>query len=407
MTRAQANPLVTRLSPPPIPSVHAWGKAYDGRLGPLIDLSQAVPGYPTHPEMLRLLGQAAASPAMTGYGPIEGEPVLRDAYAQHVSAVYGAEINADHIHITAGCNQAFMSTAIALTASGGSVALTNPYYFNHETTLSMLGIGHSLVQCDAVNGFLPDLNSAQAALATGARALVVVTPNNPTGAVYPKDLLYKLFKLCQEHGAWLIIDETYRDFLPEDFGRPHALLSEPGWEETLVLLYSFSKSFCIPGHRLGAITAGPGLVAEIAKVMDNMQICAPRAPQIAVATALPLLADWRAGNRQEIARRADALRQVFADLPQWEIGAIGAYFAFVRHPFAGQSSAAVAERLARQAGVVCIPGSYFGEGQDRYLRLAFANADVASIALLSDRLRWARLPLAGNSRQTGTGRPDG
>ena len=195
MTRAQANPLVTRLSPPPIPSVHAWGKAYDGGLGQLIDLSQAVPGYPTHPEMLRLLGQAAASPAMTGYGPIEGDPMLREAYAQHVSAVYGAEINADHIHITAGCNQAFMSTAIALTASGGSGALTNPYYFNHETTLSMLGIGHSLVQCDAVNGFLPDLNSAQAALATGARALVVVTPNNPTGAVYPKDLLYKLFKL--------------------------------------------------------------------------------------------------------------------------------------------------------------------------------------------------------------------
>lgn len=386
MSLAIANPLITRLLPPPIPSVHAWGRAYDGRLGPLIDLSQAVPGYPTHPEMLRLLGQAAASPEMTGYGPIEGETVLRDAYAQHVSAVYGAKVRADSIHITAGCNQAFMAAAIALTAAGDTVALTNPFYFNHETTLSMLGIGHSLVQCDAAHGFLPDLASAEAALAAGAKVLAVVTPNNPTGAVYPPDLLHALFKLCQKHGAWLILDETYRDFLPEDYGRPHALLSEPGWEETLVLLYSFSKSFCIPGHRLGAITAGPRLVAEIAKVMDNMQICAPRAPQAAVATALPLLADWRAGNRQEIAHRAEALKTVFAALPTWQIGAIGAYFAFVRHPFAEQSSAEVAERLAKQAGVVCIPGSYFGEGQERYLRLAFANADAASIALLRDRL---------------------
>ncbi|MGA1802013.1 aminotransferase [Rhizobium sp. HT1-10] len=387
MTRAEANPLITRLSPPPIPSVHAWGRAYDGRRGPLIDLSQAVPGYPTHPEMLRLLGEAAASPDMTGYGPIEGEPVLRKAYAHHVGAVYEADIGSEHIHITAGCNQAFMSVAIAVAASGDTIALTDPYYFNHQTTLSMLGIDYSLVHCDAANGFLPDLASAETALVAGARALVVVTPNNPTGAVYPKGLLHALFRLCQSHGAWLIVDETYRDFLPEGDARPHALLSEPGWEETLVLLYSFSKSFCIPGHRLGAITAGPALVAEIAKVMDNMQICAPRAPQTAVAWALPILADWRAGNRREIAHRAEVLRKVFADLPEWEIGAIGAYFAFVRHPFAGQSSAAVAERLARQAGVVCIPGSYFGADQENYLRLAFANADAASIALLTDRLR--------------------
>ena len=386
MPAAYPNPLITRLSPPPIPSVHAWGRAYDGSLGLLIDLSQAVPGYPTHPEMLRLLGEAAASPDLTGYGPIEGETVLRDAYAKHISAIYDADLQASHIHITAGCNQAFMCAAIALTGSGDTVALTNPFYFNHQTTLSMLGIRHSLVECDTANGFLPDVKSAEAALAAGAKALAVVTPNNPTGAVYPAELLHRLFTLCRQYGAWLIIDETYRDFLPDGQGRPHALLAEPGWEETLVLLYSFSKSFCIPGHRLGAITAGPELVAEIAKVMDNMQICAPRAPQVAVAAALPLLADWRAGNRLEIARRAETLREVFAALPEWEIGAIGAYFAFVRHPFVEQSSAEVAERLAKQAGVVCIPGSYFGAGQERYLRLAFANADSASIALLRDRL---------------------
>lgn len=387
MIAAKSNSLVSRLSPPPIPSVVAWGREYKGQKGPLIDLSQAVPGYPAHPEMLRLLGETAGQQAMTGYGPIEGEPALRKAYAAHVAELYGADISAANIHITAGCNQAFMCAAIALAGAGDTVALTNPFYFNHDTTLSMLGIGRRLVDCDPTAGFLPDLASAEAALAAGAKMLAVVTPNNPTGAVYPPDLLHELFMLCRKYGAWLVVDETYRDFLAEDYGRPHALLSEPGWEDTLVLLYSFSKSFCIPGHRLGAVTAGPKLIAELAKVMDNMQICAPRSAQIAVASALPVLADWRAGNRLEIARRAEALRLAFSGLAGWEIAAIGAYFAFVRHPLADRSSSEVAEDLARERGVVCIPGAYFGEGQERYLRLAFANADVASIGLLPDRLR--------------------
>ncbi|MGM4914379.1 aminotransferase [Rhizobium sp. 768_B6_N1_8] len=386
MTAAKFNPLASRLSAPPIPSVVAWGREYKGLKGPLIDLSQAVPGYPAHPEMLRLLGETAGQQAMTGYGPIEGEPLLRKTYAAHIAELYGAAISAGNIHITAGCNQAFMCAAIALAGAGDTVALTNPFYFNHDTTLSMLGIGRRLVDCDPANGFFPDPRSAEAALAAGAKMLAVVTPNNPTGAVYPPELLHELFVLCRKYGAWLILDETYRDFLGADYGRPHSLLSEPGWEDTLVLLYSFSKSFCIPGHRLGAITAGPKLVAEIAKVMDNMQICAPRSAQIAVASAIPLLADWRAGNRAEIARRADALRLVVSKLPGWEIGAIGAYFAFVRHPFADRSSSEVAEKLARESGIVCLPGAYFGEGQERYLRLAFANADVASIGLLSERL---------------------
>ncbi|MGO8666305.1 aspartate/tyrosine/aromatic aminotransferase, partial [Rhizobium ruizarguesonis] len=86
--------LVARLSAPPIPSVVAWRREYKGEKGPLIALSQAVPGYPAHPEMLRLLGEAAVQQAMTGYGPIEGEPLLRKTDAAHLAALYGADISA-------------------------------------------------------------------------------------------------------------------------------------------------------------------------------------------------------------------------------------------------------------------------------------------------------------------------
>src|SRR5690606_22745355 len=129
---------------------------------------------------------------------------------------------------------------------------------------------------------------------------------NPTGATYPAGLLGELFELCRRHGLWMIVDETYRDFLPLDGGPPHGLFAIPGWQDNLIGLYSFSKSFCIPGHRVGAVSAGKEVVTQIAKVMDNLQICAPRPPQAALAKAIPALGDWRRGNALEITARAKA-----------------------------------------------------------------------------------------------------
>ncbi|RFZ86795.1 aminotransferase [Shinella sp. WSJ-2] len=380
------NPLVETLAAPPIPHVFAWGDAYDGRNGPMIDLSQAVPGYPPHPDMLRLLGEYAASRAYTGYGPIEGEESLRKAYAAHLSEAYALPLAAGNVHVTAGCNQAFICAAMAIAGAGDAVLMTDPYYFNQETTLAMLGVKTRFAGCDSANGFLPDVVTIAAAITPDVRALALVSPNNPTGAVYPPALLAEIYDLCVACGIWLILDETYRDFLPVGAGRPHDLFGRAGWENTLISLYSFSKSFCIPGHRLGAITAGADVVEQVAKIMDNLQICPPRSAQAAVATALPLLADWREGNRLEIARRVEALLSTMAGAPAWKVGAVGAYFAFIGHPFAGVPSARVAEKLAKEAGILCLPGSYFGAGQEGYLRFAFANADSQTIALLRDRL---------------------
>jgi aspartate/methionine/tyrosine aminotransferase len=388
---AAFNPLISRLSPPPIPSVLAWAAAYDGAKGPLIDLSQAVPGYPPHPDMLAWLAEMAGSRTYTGYGAIEGEDVLRAAYAAHVSELYGATVTAANIHITSGANQAFMCLAMAVAGYGDTIAMTNPFYFNQDTTLAMLGIKSTLIACDPERSFLPDIDAVKAALVPGVKALVLVTPNNPTGAVYPPALLREIFMLCRQNGTWLILDETYRDFLDEGSGAPHDLLSIPSWEDNLALTYSFSKSYCIPGHRLGAITAGEAVVDQVAKIMDNLQICAPRAPQAAVAKAIPALADWRKDNRAEITTRVEALKDVMSRLPQWGLQAIGAYFAYISHPFGDVASELVSEKLAKEAGVVCLPGVYFGEGQQKYLRFAFANADAPTIRKLEARLAGFKL----------------
>lgn len=384
--QAPLNPSIASLSAPPIPLVQGWGRAYGGHAGPLIDLSQAVPGYPPERRMLDWLAEAAGSVAATGYGPIEGETALRAAYGGHQRGLYGASIGMENVHITSGCNQAFVTAAMAVAGAGDAVLMTNPCYFNHETTLAMLGIAARHVRCHADSGFLPKIEDVAAAIDGKVRALAIVTPNNPTGAVYPPTLLAELLKLCRDRGIWLILDETYRDFLPLDAGRPHDLFADPRWGENLIGLYSFSKSFCIPGYRLGAVTASPEVIAAIAAIMDNIQICAPRAPQMAVTKALPELTDWRARNRIEIANRADALRAALEGVKSWTLDAVGAYFAFLRHPFEGRSSVEVAERLAREAGIVTIPGSFFGPGNDRHLRVAFANATAGTLKELPERL---------------------
>jgi aspartate/methionine/tyrosine aminotransferase len=274
---------------------------------------------------------------------------------------------------------------MTLTGAGDHLLMTNPLYFNHESTLSMLGVGVRTVDVDPTNGFLPDPDAIRAAL-PGAKALALVSPNNPTGAVYPPALLEAIFEACREAGVWLIVDETYRDFTDTR----HGLLARDDWREGLVQLYSFSKSFCIPGHRLGAITAGAPVIAAVAKVMDNLQICAPRAAQHAVARAIEPLTEWRAGNRAEIETRAAAMRETMAQAPDWQIAAMGAYFAYIRHPFEGRGSVEVARGLAETVGVSCIPGAFFGTGQERYLRLAFANAGAGVIAGLAGRLHTYR-----------------
>jgi hypothetical protein len=381
------NPLTASLAPPPIPMVQRWARSYSGAHGPLIDLSQAVPGYPPHPDLLGWLGEAAASPACAGYGPIEGEAALRQAYAHHVAGLYRAGIAPGQVHITAGCNQAFVAALMTVAGPGDAVLMTNPCYFNHESTLAMLGIGQRFVDCRAGNGFLPDPAEVDRMLTPDIRAFVIVTPNNPTGATYPDALLQALFDICAARNVWLVIDETYRDFIDPDMAAPHGLFASPAWPRTLIQLYSFSKSFCIPGHRLGAIIAGEAVVAQVAKVMDNLQICAPRPAQVAVAKAVPALADWRAGNAREIARRAAAFIETMRQANAWSIEAIGAYFAYLRHPFDGRTSRTVAEALAREAGIVCLPGEFFGKGQDAFLRIAFANAGLDTIGLLGQRLK--------------------
>ena len=381
------SPRIEATDPPPIPAARAWAARYAGGAGPAIDLTQAVPGYPPPVALLDRLAEAGGSRAAAGYGPIDGDPALREALAADAAAFYGAPLGAADLAITAGCNLAFAMTMAVLAAGArGGVILPTPWYFNHRMALAMQGIPALPLPCRAEDGFLPDPARLEPLLAGGARALVLVTPNNPTGAVYPGAVIEACAALCRRHSAWLVIDETYRDFLPAAALPPHRLFQDPDWREGVVHLYSFSKAYCIPGHRVGAILAGPRMRTALMKALDTWQICAPRPAQAALAWAVPALAEWRAGNRDLMAERAGLFRRVAGQLPGWRLDALGAYFAYLRVPEAGPDAMAVAERLATERGLLTLPGPFFGPGQERHVRLAFANAGPEAIAEVQGRL---------------------
>lgn len=385
MAHPSAASTILATDAPPIPAARAWADRYDGRAGEAIDLTQAVPGYPPHPGLLERLASAAASRAAAGYGPILGDTALREALAADIAGSYGAPVGADDVAITAGCNLAFAMATATIASPGDAVLLPAPWYFNHRMALTMRGVEAVPLPCRAEDGFVPDPDRAAALLRPGIRAIVLVSPNNPTGAVYPPEIIARFAALARSRGIWLVVDETYRDFLPAG-APPHALFGDMAWRDHVVHLYSFSKAYCVPGHRVGAVVAGPRFMGEFAKAVDTLQICAPRHAQAALAWAIDALRPWREANRAIMAGRAEAFRAALAAAPSWRIDALGGYFAYLRLPDGAADAVAMAERLAARQGLLVLPGPFFGPGQERHLRLAFANADEAAIAAVPGRL---------------------
>ncbi len=382
------NPLLAPVAAPPIPEARGWiaGRVFPPEK-PLIDVSQAVPGYPPPDALLDHLAALVREPDSARYTDVPGTPALRAALAADLRAQYGGAIGAEQVTITAGCNQAFCFALQALAAPGDEVILPLPYYFNHQMWLDMAGVTARHLTFRPERGGVPDPAEAAALIGPRTRAIVLVTPNNPTGAIYPPAVVETFFELAQARGIALVLDETYRDFLPEA-GAPHGLFRRAGWDATLVQLYSFSKVFCITGYRVGSILSGGRLAEQIAKVVDTVAICAPAIGQGAALFGLNALGDWREGNRRLMQDRLAALLAAAAarnDLG-YRLVSAGAYFAYLEHPFAQRPALQVARRLADKENLLALPGSWFGPGQERYLRLAFANVEAAAMPAIAARL---------------------
>jgi aspartate/methionine/tyrosine aminotransferase len=381
------SPLVAAAIEPPVAEAKAWiaGREFPPDK-PLLDLAQAEPSYPPADSLTEHLAALVKRPETARYTAIAGIRPLRAALAAHLSAAYDGAVEPEQCFITAGCNQAYCLAIMALARAGDEVILPVPYYFNHQMWLDMLGVRAVHLGFRPDRAGVPDPQDAAALIGPRTRAIVLVTPSNPTGAVYPPDVIEGFYELARSRGLALVVDETYKDFLGRD-GAPHGLFRRPDWPDTLVHLYSFSKAFALTGYRVGAVTAGPALLAAVTKIMDTVAICAPRVGQEAALFGLGHLDAWRAEKARMMAGRLAALRGVFrSNRLSYRLIAAGAFFAYVRHPFEGVPAAAVARRFADDENLLCLPGSMFGPGQEPFLRFAFGNVEAEAMADLGARL---------------------
>ena len=383
----RVNPLFSAVAPPPIAEAWSWvaGRTFPDNK-PLIDLAQAEPSYPPAPELLQHLTEIVQQPESSRYTPIQGTPELRTAFAADLTEFYGANVTAAEVSISAGCNQSFCLALMALAGSGDEVILPAPYYFNHNMWLNMLGVKTVPLLFQAAEGGIPDVEEAARKITAQTRAIILVSPNNPTGAIYPPEVILEFFELAQDRGIALVLDETYKDYLPNE-DAPHALLQEPGWRETLIQLFSFSKVYAITGHRVGGLVAGSEISAEIAKAMDCVAICAPAIGQAAALFALQNLGRWKREKRRLSLARLEALNHAMArNELEYQVVCAGAFFAYVRHPHAGKSASEVARRLADEYNMLCLPGTFFGSDQESYLRFSFANVEANRMNEIAARL---------------------
>ncbi|HEX6501143.1 MAG TPA: aminotransferase [Micromonosporaceae bacterium] len=365
------------------------GTAYalvDGRAKEreFLDLAQAAPQYPPAPEVIEHIAAVARDPHGGDYVEIAGLARLREVFAAELCQAYQGRVREEHVVVTAGANQAFCVVASALAEPGDEIILALPYYFNHDMWLRLNGIVP--VYLEPGPDLVPTAAAAEALITPRTRAVVVVTPGNPSGATVDPDGIADFAELAARHDIALILDETYRSF--RDTDEPaHRLFADPDWTRTVVSLHSFSKDLAIPGYRVGAVVASAQLNREVMKLLDCVSICAPRIGQEAAWAGLTAAREWRRARAREVADKRRWFVAAMANRPGgFELLSAGGFFAWVRHPFAGRATDDVVRELAVRYDALVIPGIAFLPDDRGTFRVSFSNVDRDALTDFADRL---------------------
>jgi aspartate/methionine/tyrosine aminotransferase len=372
------NPAATRQSESPIGAAY---RLLEQRAGtrPLLDLAQAAPQYPPAPEVVEHVATVARDAHGAGYGAIAGLDHLREAFAAELSRDYRGGVAAEHVLVTAGCNQAFCLAVSALARAGDEVMVALPYYFNHDMWLRMNGIVPRYLE-------LPSAADAEQLITERTRAIVLVTPGNPSGVTLAPDTLAAFAAVAARHDIALVIDETYRLFRGTE-EPAHRLFADPRWTRTVVSLHSFSKDLAIPGYRVGAVVASAELNREVAKLADCVAICAPRIGQEAAWAGLTRAQGWRTEKAAQVAAQRQRFETEMARRPGgFELLSCGGFFGWVRHPYADRPTGDVVRALVRGWDILVVPGTAFGPDDRRMLRVSVGNAGHDALADFADRL---------------------
>ena len=340
-----------------------------------ISLGQGVVGYGPPAAALAQLDRFLADPVNHKYQPVAGIAPLLAALEVKLAAENSVHVGAAHANrlmVTAGGNLAFMNAVLAIADPGDEFILSTPYYFNHEMAVTMANCRPVLVPTDA--SYQLDIDALRAALTPRTRAIVTVSPNNPSGAVYPAAVLRAVNALCAERGIFHISDEAYEYFVFD--GAEHfSSASLPGSAAHTISLFSMSKAYGCASWRIGWMVFPEKLEAAMRKIQDTLLICPPVISQFAAVGALSAGLPFVREHLLGIAGVRALVQAAFAPLVADGICEVppaqGAFYFLLRLRDRELPSMAVAERLIREHGVAVIPGNAFGLERGCHLRVAY------------------------------------
>jgi aspartate/methionine/tyrosine aminotransferase len=335
-----------------------------------ISLGQGVVSYGPPPESTEQITAFWSNPDHHKYQLVQGIPELLEAIKEKLQRENGIAVNGKNcVVVTAGGNMAFVNAVLAITDPSDEIIIQTPYYFNHEMAIAIADCKAVCVPTD--ENYQLQLEQIELAITPRTRAVVTISPNNPTGAVYAASDLTAVSELCAKQDIYHIHDEAYEYFTYE--GAEHfSPASLPGSESHAISLFSLSKSYGFASWRIGYMVLPKQLYTRVKKIQDTILICPPVISQWAAYGAMqagaPYCREQQEGIAENRARVLEALETIkhLVTVPP----ARGAFY-FLLRVNTSMGPMELAERLIREYKVAVIPGNTFGIEEGCYLRLAY------------------------------------
>lgn len=340
-----------------------------------LNLAQGFPDFPA-PPLLKEAAARAIRDDVNQYAITWGAASLRNALSDKYARWYDWNVDPEtEITVTCGATEAMAAVLLALVDPGDEVIVPEPFYENYGPDAVLCGARPTFLPLDPPD-FRLDPDALARAVTPRTRALVLNTPNNPTGRVFDREELEAVAELCVERDLLAVTDEIYEHIVYD--GRHTPLATLPGMRERTVTVSGASKTFSVTGWRIGTIIAPAALTQAIRKVHDFLTVGAPAPLQEAVATGLRELgSDYYATLQAEYRERRDVLVDALRAAGFRCRAPEGAYYVLADFSaLSPEDDVTFAKRLTREAGVAPVPGSSFfhGTGGGRSLvRFAFCK----------------------------------
>jgi aspartate/methionine/tyrosine aminotransferase len=365
---------IENVQSPVIPIVGEWIAAHPGT----ISLGQGVVHYEPPEAVYESVAHALrARMSLDRYSSVKGREELLARITEKVSRENGLCGSEQSILFTAGSNMGFLNAVLAIADIGDEIILLSPYYFNHRMAVEMAGCRVVAVPTDAE--YQIDLPAVRAALTDRTRAIVTISPNNPTGAVYGRESLTAINQFCRESNCYHISDEAYEyfDYSAEPHFSPASL---PGSTGHTISLFSMSKAYAMAGWRCGYMVIPQALDLAVKKIQDTNLICPPVISQIAAMAALDEGVSW-------CQERINGMRLVRQRVLH-ELGALqgrcvvprpdGAFYVLIQCE-TELDDLVLVRKLIEEYRVAVMPGSTFGATKKCALRIAYGALDAHSV----------------------------